>query len=63
MSAVEAPPGETVRLPRGLVRRVERAVENEVLGYASFTAFILEAVRRQLERAEKTSYFLKEGSR
>ena len=54
---------ETLRLPRGLSRRIQRVVENDALGYSSFDDFCLEAIRRQLERSEKTSYFLKEGTR
>ncbi len=53
----------TVKLSRALSRRIEEVVEDEAMGYASFTAFVLEAVRRQLERAERASYWLKEGSR
>ncbi len=54
----------TVKLPSGLSRRIEEVVEDEAMGYASFTAFVLEAVRRQLERAERASYWLKkEGAR
>ncbi len=53
----------TVKLPRGLVQRVERVVEDTSSGYAGFTAFILEAVRRQLERAERASYWLKQEDR
>ncbi len=53
----------TVKLPRGLSRRIERVVGDESLGYDGLTAFVLEAVRRQLERAERTAYFLREGSR
>ncbi len=50
---------ETLRLPHGLTRRIERIVEDSSLGYDSFTAFVLEAVRRQLERAERAAYWLK----
>ncbi len=51
--------GLTVKLPRGLSRRIEEVVGDTSLGYDNFTAFVLEAVRRQLERAELASYWLK----
>ncbi len=61
---IEAGNHLTVSLPRGLSRRIERVVEDTSLGYDTFTAFVLEAVRRQLERAERASYWLKkEGAR
>lgn len=53
----------TVSLPSGLSRRIERAVEDGALGYSSFDDFCLSAVRSELRRAEKTSYFLKEAAR
>ncbi len=53
----------TVKLPHGLSRRIASMVEEEGLGYASFHDFCLEAIRRQLERAERTSYFLREERR
>ncbi len=53
----------TVKLPQGLSRRIAKVVEDGSLGYANFDDFCLSAVRRELERAEKTSYFLKEGRR
>ncbi len=49
----------TVKLPRGLSRRIEEVVGDPSLGYAGFTAFVLEAIRRQLERAERAAYWLK----
>ncbi len=54
---------ERVTLPRGLSRRIARILEEEGLGYAAFDDFVLAAVRRELERAEKTSFFLREGAR
>ncbi len=61
---IEAGDHLTVRLPRGLSRRIEEVVEVSCLGFASFDDFCLEAIRRQLERAERTSYWLKkEGAR
>ena len=53
----------TVNLPPSLSRRIERAVENEALGYANYDDFCLSSVRRELERAERTAYFLKEAPR
>ncbi len=53
----------TVNLPRGLSRRIETAVNDEALGYATFDDFVYAALRRELERAERTSYFLREGRR
>ena len=49
----------TVRLPRGLNRRIEEGVEDTSLGYDSFTAFVLEAVHHQLERTDWASCWLK----
>ncbi|MEE9174313.1 MAG: hypothetical protein V3U30_04990 [Thermoplasmata archaeon] len=54
---------ERVILLPGLSRRIARILEEEALGYATFDDFVLAAVRRELERAEKTSFFLREGSR
>ncbi len=54
---------EKVTLPRGLSARIFRILEDEALGYTDFDDFCLSAVRRELERVEKTSYFLREGSR
>ncbi len=56
-------PLETLRLPRRLSRRIERVVENDALGYSSFDSFCLAAIRSELRRAERTSYFLKERAR
>ncbi len=56
-------PVETLRLPRALVLRIAGIVEEEALGYRSFGDFLLAALRSELKRAEKTSYFLKEGPR
>ncbi len=61
MSREDSVSEETVRLPRSLALRIAKVLEEEALGYASFDDFCLSAVRRELERAEKTSYFLKEG--
>ncbi len=54
---------QTIPLPRDLVRRIIRAVENKTLGYGSVDDLVLAGVRRELERAERTSYFLKEAAR
>ena len=54
---------ETLRLPRALVARVADIVAEENLGYGSFRDFVLAAVRCELERAEKTAFFLREGAR
>ncbi len=56
-------PVETLRLPRALVLRVADVVEEEALGYDDFRGFLLAALRSELRRAEKTSYFLKERAR
>ncbi len=53
----------TVRLPRGLSRRIERLLEDESLGYGSFDDFVLAALRSELKRAERASYWLREGAR
>ncbi len=53
----------TVKLPRGLSRHVEEVVGDPSLGYDTFDDFCLSAIRSELRRAEKTAYFLKEGSR
>lgn len=63
MSREDSVSEETVRLPRGLSLRVVKILSDDALGYTSFDDFCLSAVRRELERAEKTSYFLKEGRR
>ncbi len=60
---IEAGDHLTVTLPRGLSRRIEEVVEDSSLGFASFDDFCLEAIRRQLERAERTAYFLREAAR
>ncbi len=56
MSTVEAPPGETVRLPEALSRRISQVLGP--LGYGDFSAFVLEAVRLRLEATERAAYFL-----
>ncbi len=55
--------GETIRLPRGLVQRIARLLEDDALGYLGVDDFVVAALRRELRRAEKTSYFLKEAPR
>ncbi len=61
---IEAGDHLTVSSPGALSRRIERVVEDGTLGYSSFDDFCLEAIRRQLERAERASYWLKkEGAR
>lgn len=55
---------QVIRLPRGLVSRIVKVLEDEGLGYRDFPSFVLEAVRHQLERAERAAYWLKqEGDR
>ncbi len=54
---------ETLRLPRSFVQRIADVVCQEVLGYGSFNDFLLTALRSELRRAEKSSYFLKERAR
>ncbi len=51
----------TVRFPRALAHRIASTLEDKSLGYLGVEDFVLSAVRQELERAEKTSYFLKEG--
>ncbi len=46
-------------LDPGLSKRIVEVVGDPALGYDSFDNFVLEAVRRQLERAERASYWLK----
>ncbi len=52
---------ETLRLPRAFVRRIADVVGEKALGYGSFDDFLLTALRSELRRAEKTSYFLQEA--
>ncbi len=52
-----------VRLPRRLSRRIEKVLDEPALGYDTFDSFVFAAIRRELHRAEKTAYFLREGAR